>query len=58
MKFVLGKKTLVIYFFGDEGNRISDAVTNSVQKFFFAGMPLYWHQYILWVNKPSYVRKQ
>ena len=34
-KFVLGKKLLQFYFFGNEGNIISHAVTNSVQKVFF-----------------------
>ena len=28
------------------------------KKFFFAGMPQYLHQYILWVNRPSYVRRK
>ena len=59
MKFVLGKKKfLQFYFFGDEGNSICHAVTNSVQKVFFAGMPQYLHQYISWVNRPSYVRRK
>ena len=52
------KNSLQLYFFGDEGNSICHAVTNSVQNFFFAGMPQYLHQYILWVNRPSYVRRK
>ena len=51
-----GKKNS--YNFGDEGNSICHAVTNSVQKVFFGGMPQYLHQCILWVNRPSYVRRK
>ena len=28
------------------------------KKLFFAGMPQYLHQYILWINRPSYVRRK
>ena len=60
VKFVLGKKILIYNFIFLVMKVIAFVTLWQIQykKLFFAGMPQYLHQYILWVNRPSYVRRK